>query len=87
LTTNFEVKLTKRASKDYETLKRHYPSLAKKAREIRDEIKVNPFLQADKKLSGLGDTYAIKLNNKHRFVYEILKDIKTVKVVSMYDHY
>lgn len=84
----YKIVYTKKAVKDVEKLKS--AKLDKKAKVLIELVRENPFqtlppyekLQAD--LSG---AYSRRIILKHRFVYEVLEEEKTVKILSMWTHY
>jgi Txe/YoeB family toxin of toxin-antitoxin system len=41
----------------------------------------------EKLIGDLGGAYSRRINIHHRLVYQILKDIKTLKVIRMWTHY
>jgi len=55
-----------------------------------DIIRENPFQNPPpfEKLAGdLLGAYSRRINIQHRLVYQILDDIKTIKVIRMWTHY
>jgi len=85
----YSITYTKQALKDEKLLKQH-PILYKKAYNFVKIIKVNPFkIPPDyEKLKGdLDGSYSRRLNKKHRLVYQVYEEIKTIKVTSMWTHY
>ena len=85
---NYKVIYTKNAAKDISNLKA--ANLAKKAQHLIELIKENPFQNPppyEKLLGDLDGLYSRRINIQHRLVYEVLEDIKTVKIISMWSHY
>ena len=85
---NYKVIYTKNAAKDISNLKA--ANLAKKAQQLVELIKENPFQNPppyEKLLGNLDGLYSRRINIQHRLVYEVLEDIKTVKIISMWSHY
>ena len=79
---------TKQANKDAKKLSNSF--LKHKVKELLNIIQNNPYQNPPKyeKLSGdLKQAYSRRINIQHRIVYEILEDIKTVKVIRMWTHY
>ena len=79
---------TKRAIKDSKKL--NQAGLKSKAMELLDILKTNPYQTPPRyeKLAGdLQKAYSRRINIQHRLVYEILDDIKTVKVIRLWSHY
>lgn len=65
-------------------------NLASKAKSLIDIILNNPFQNPppyEKLFNDLKGMYSRRINSKHRLVYQVLEDIKTVKVLSMWTHY
>ena len=85
---NYKVVYTKNAAKDISNLKA--TNLANKAQSLVELIKENPFQSPppyEKLLGNLIGLYSRRINIQHRLVYEVLEDIKTVKIISMWSHY
>ena len=85
---NYKVVYTKNAAKDISNLKA--ANLSNKAQNLIELIKENPFQNSppyEKLLGNLSGLYSRRINIQHRLVYEVLEDIKTVKIISMWSHY
>lgn len=85
---NYKVVYTKNAAKDISNLKA--ANLSNKAKNLIELIKENPFQNPppyEKLLGNLSGLYSRRINIQHRLVYEVLEDIKTVKIISMWSHY
>lgn len=85
---NYKVVYTKNAAKDISNLKA--ANLSNKAQNLIELIKENPFQNSppyEKLLGNLSGLYSRKINIQHKLVYEVLEDIKTVKIISMWSHY
>ena len=85
---NYKVVYTKNAAKDISKLKA--ANLANKAQNLVELIKENPFQNPppyEKLLGNLSGLYSRRINIQHRLIYEVLEDIKTVKIISMWSHY
>ena len=79
---------TKQALKDAKKLNKS--GLKDKAVEILELLKENPYQSPPsyEKLTGdLTGAYSRRINIQHRMVYQILEDIKTVKIIRMWTHY
>lgn len=79
---------TKQASKDAKKLKNS--GLQNKAKELLKTIKNDPYQNPpryEKLVGDLNKAYSRRINIQHRLVYEILEDIKTIKVLRMWSHY
>ena len=53
-------------------------------------LSVNPFQNPpsyEKLVGDLAGAYSRRINIHHRLVYQVLKDVKTVKVIRMWTHY
>ena len=77
----YNVILTKQAIKDAHNLK--LVGIKHKAESIKKIISINP--PPYEKLRGYSDRYSRRINDKHRFVYEI--NVNTIKIISMWSHY
>lgn len=85
---NYKVVYTKNAAKDISNLKA--ANLSNKVQNLIELIKENPFQNPplyEKLLGNLSGLYSRRINIQHRLVYEVLEDIKTVKIISMWSHY
>ena len=85
---NYKVVYTKNAAKDISNLKA--ANMSNKAQNLIELIKENPFQNPppyEKLLGNLSGLYSRRINIQHRLVYEVLEDIKTVKIISMWSHY
>lgn len=64
--------------------------LDKKAKTLIDVIRQNPYQipPSYEKLKGnLQGSYYRRINAKHRLVYQVFEDEKTIKIMSMWTHY
>ncbi len=85
---DYKIVYTKKAKADISNLKA--AKLDKKAKALIDAIRENPYKTSPryKKLIGdLGGLYFRWINSKHRLVYEVIEEEKTVKIVSLWTHY
>ena len=85
---NYKAVYTKNAAKDISNLKA--ANLSNKAQNLIELIKENPFQNPppyEKLLGNLSGLYSRRINIQHKLVYEVLEDIKTVKIISMWSHY
>lgn len=79
---------TKQAQKDAKKLKAS--GLKPKAERLLEILKLNPFQNPpplEKLVGDLAGAYSRRINIQHRMVYQVLEDIKTVKVIRMWTHY
>lgn len=84
----YKIVYTKRAVNDIKNLKS--AKLDKKAKVLIELVKENPFQTPppyEKLLGDLKGAYSRRINIKHRFVYEVLENEKTIKILSMWSHY
>ena len=80
--------MVKKAINDIPRLKGE--KLDKKARAIIEIIKENPYKTPptyEKLMGDLTGAYSRRINIKHRLVYEVLEEEKTVKIISLWTHY
>jgi len=64
--------------------------LRQKAEKLLNVLSQNPFQTPPpyEKLRGdLSGAYSRRINIEHRLVYQVLKEIRTVKVIRMWTHY
>ncbi len=77
---------TKKALKDIQHLKS--ANLADKVLKLCEILVHNPVPLHSKQLSGDLKKYrSIRINLKHRLVYEVHPKEKTIKILSMWNHY
>lgn len=84
----YKIVYTKDSIKDIEKLKG--ANLNKKVLALIEIIKNNPFQTPppyEKLVGDLQGLYSRRINIKHRLVYQILENVQTVKIVSMWTHY
>lgn len=84
----YSIVYTKKVLKDIPKLKE--AGLSDNAKKLIDIIRNNPYQNPPpyEKLKGeLSGAYSRRINIKHRLVYEVVKDAKTVKIISMWTHY
>lgn len=84
----YKLVYSKKAISHIDLLK--YAKLDNKAKCIIEIISNNPFKHPPpyEKLSGnLLGLYSRRINIKHRIVYEVNENIKTIKIISMWSHY
>ena len=79
---------TKQALRDAKKLKS--AGLKDKALSILEILENNPFQKLppyEKLVGDLAGAYSRRINFQHRIVCQVLKDIRTVKVIRMWTHY
>ena len=84
----WKIVLTKQAQRD--ARKVAAAGLRPKAQKLLDILSENPFQippPFEKLIGDLAGAYSRRINIQHRLVYQILEDIKTVKVIRMWTHY
>ena len=85
---NWRLVFTKQAQKDAKKIV--HSGLKPQAERLLDILKENPYKNPppyEKLLGDLNDAYSRRINIQHRLVYQILDDIKTVKIIRMWTHY
>lgn len=84
----WKIVFTKQALKDAKKLTAS--NLDKKAKDLLEILKIDPLQKPppyEKLIGDLSGAYSRRINIQHRLVYQILEDIKTVKVLRMWSHY
>ena len=84
----YNIVYTKKAINDISKLKS--VKLDEKARALIEIIKENPYKTPptyEKLMGDLTGAYSRRINIKHRLVYEVLEEEKTVKIISLWTHY
>ena len=84
----YSIVYTKKAANDIANLK--VAKLDKKAKALINLIRENPYQtppQYEKLQGNLHGAYSRRINIKHRLVYEVLEEQKTIKIISMWTHY
>ena len=79
---------TKQAKKDAKKLSNS--GLKKKAEELLQILERDPFTTPppfEKLVGDLTGACSRRINIQHRLVYQVLEEIKTVKVIRMWTHY
>jgi len=79
---------TKQAQKD--ALKIAHSGLKPQVIHLLEIIKQDPYRNPpsyEKLVGDLTGAYSRRINIQHRLVYQILDDIKTVKIIRMWTHY
>lgn len=79
---------TKQAEKD--ALKLKASGLRSKAKALLDILEENPYKTPpsfEKLVGDLSGAYSRRINIRHRLVYQIIKEKKTVKIIRMWTHY
>jgi Txe/YoeB family toxin of toxin-antitoxin system len=85
---NWRLVFTKQAQKDAKKIA--HSGLKPQAEHLFEILKENPYLNPppyEKLIGDLSGAYSRRINIHHRLVYQILDDIKTVKIIRMWTHY
>ena len=64
--------------------------LKDKAQALLDLLKTDPLKNPppyEKLVGDLKGAYSRRINIQHRLIYEVLEDIKTIKVIRIWTHY
>ena len=79
---------TKQAQKDAKKIT--HAGLKPQTERLLEILKENPFQNPppyEKLVGDLAGAYSRRINIQHRLVYQVLDDIKTVKIIRMWTHY
>jgi len=79
---------TKQAKRDAKKISR--AGLKSQTGRLLDLLREDPYQTpppCQKLIGDLSGAYSRRINIQHRLVYQVLDDIKTVKVVRMWTHY
>jgi Txe/YoeB family toxin of toxin-antitoxin system len=85
---SWQLLYTKQAQKDAKKLASS--GLKSKAESLLKILETNPFQNPppfEKLVGDLAGAYSRRINVQHRLVYQVLSDIKTVKVIRLWSHY
>jgi Txe/YoeB family toxin of toxin-antitoxin system len=85
---SWQLVFTKQAQKDAKKIA--HSGLKPQAERLLEIIKANPFQNPppyEKLVGDLSGAYSRRINIQHRLVYQVIDDIKTVKVIRMWTHY
>ncbi len=84
----YKIVYTKAAVKDIPKLKSAH--LDQKAKALIDVLRENPYQtppRFEKLVGELQGLYSRRINVQHRLIHEVLEDVQTVKIVSLWTHY
>jgi len=84
----YNVELSRQSQIDLVNLKQ--AGLLMAARELVEIIKENPFQTPppyEKLVGNLAGKYSRRINIKHRLVYSVLEEEKTIIILRMWSHY
>ena len=85
---SWQLVFTKQAQKDAKKIA--HSGLKPQAERLLEIIQENPFQNPppyEKLVGDLSGAYSRRINIQHRLVYQVIDDIKTVKVIRMWTHY
>jgi toxin YoeB len=85
---NWRLVYTKQAKKDAKRLS--HSGLKPQAERLLDVLREDTYRTPppyERLVGDLAGAYSRKINIRHRIVYQILDDIKTVKIIRMWTHY
>lgn len=85
---SWQLVFTKLAQKDAKNIAQS--GLKPQASRLLDLLRVDPFQNPppyEKLVGDLSGAYSRRINIQHRLIYQILKDVHTVKVIRMWTHY
>ncbi len=84
----WRIAFTKQAQQDARKIASS--GLRQKVERLLEILSGNPFqtpFPFEKLVGDLSGTYSRRINIHHRLVYQVLKEIRTVKVIRMWTHY
>ena len=85
---SWQLVFTKQAQKDAKKIA--LSGLKPQAERLLEILKEDPFKNPppyEKLVGDLSGAYSRRINIQHRLVYQVLDDIKTVKIIRMWTHY
>ena len=85
---SWQLVFTRQAQKDAKKIA--HSGLKPQTERLLEIIKENPFITPppyEKLVGDLSGSYSRRINIQDRLVYEVLDDIKTIKVIRMWTHY
>lgn len=84
----YTIVYTKKAAADIPKLTS--AKLDTKAKALIEILRENPYQTPppyEKLIGDLQGAYSRRINVKHRLVYEVLEEVNTVKIISLWTHY
>jgi toxin YoeB len=84
----WQLVFTKQAQKDAKKIARS--GLKPNAERLLQILKEDPYRSPptyEKLMGDLSGAYSRRINIQHRLVYQVLDEIKTVKIIRMWTHY
>ena len=87
---SWTVLFTKQAQKDGRKLASASPALKQKAQALLNLLAADPYQQPPPYEALVGDLRGAccrRINIQHRLVYQVVEDVRVVKVLRMWSHY
>ena len=84
----YSIRLTKQAAKDYDLIKT--AKLDTQVKKLLELMKKNPYQSPppfEKLIGDLAGAYSRRITIKHRLVYKIDTDTKTIIILRLWTHY
>lgn len=84
----YKIVVTKQTLKDFQNLTSS--GLDQKTKALIELLKENPFQNPpsyEKLVGDMDGLYSRRINIKHRLVYQVYEEEKTIKIVSAWSHY
>lgn len=85
---SWKLVFTKQAQKDAKKISQ--AGLKSQANRLLDIIREDPFQNPppyEKLLGDLSGVYSRRISLQHRLIYQVLKDVHTLKIIRMWTHY
>jgi len=85
---SWQLVFTKQAQKDAKKIAQSGSKT--QAERLLEILKENPFKNPppyEKLVGDLSGAYSRRINIQHRLVYQVLDDLKTIKIIRMWSHY
>jgi len=85
---SWQLVFTKQAQKDAKKIA--HSGLKPQTERLLEILKENPFKNPppyEKLVGDLSGAFSRRINIQHRLVYQVLEEIKTVKVIRLWTHY
>jgi len=85
---NWRLVFTRQAQRDAKKIEQS--GLKPQATKLLELLQKNPFQTPppyEKLMGDLAGAFSRRINIQHRLIYQVLDDIKTVKVIRMWTHY
>lgn len=88
MVNNYRIVFSKTAAKNVPNIKA--ANLTERVNKLLDVIREDPFRNPppyEKLVGDMTGLYSRRINIKHRLVYKVYEEEKTVQIVSMWSHY